>query len=553
MAFYDLNRRYRHIQRYRQIAEVFIRNGFGYLLDKLDLYHLIPLKNRVQKWKGAETPGQGKRLRRTLEQLGPTFIKLGQVLSMRSDLFPREIRMELEKLQDEVQPVEFSAIQRVIRIESDRDLSEIFAEFDETPLAAASIGQVHRARLKSGEIVVVKVQRPGIERKIRVDLEIMRNLAMMIKDRMNQEFFDPVEIIQEFNRAFRAELDYLNEARNAERFYRNMEKIPGVVVPKVYWSYTTQRMLVMEYVEGCKVAEVPPEERPQLAKTVARSFLNQILHDGFFHGDPHPGNLFIGKDQEIIYLDFGLMGEIDERSRDQFARLFLAVLRKDTSGVVDAFTKLGVMRTSMQETEPFKREIGVLIEKYYNVKLKEIKIGDLFDEIMEIARKYGVHFPSDFILLGKAIITLEGVVRTLDPALNILEMAKPFALKLIQQRLNPRRVLNNLVKGSNSFFNQARALPEDLHRIFEKILDDNLEIKFKHQNLENVTSKMDIVVNRLVVGLIVSALFVGSSLTIQAEIGPQFQGVSTIGFAGYLMAGILGVWLVIAILRSGRF
>lgn len=554
MPFRDLNRRYRHIQRYRQIAEVLIRNGFGYVLDRLDLYHLIPLKNRVQKWRSEnELGGQGRRLRWTLEQLGATFIKFGQVLSIRSDLIGNDLRCELEKLQDDVEPVDFPSIRRVIEQEMGTEIGELFLELEEKPIAAASIGQVHRARLHSGEEVVVKIQRPGIARKIKVDLEIMQNLAHLFKDRFPHPSVDPVGLVEEFARGILTELDYRNEGRNAERFRQIFKNDPQVLVPKIYWDCTSQKILTMELVEGRKITDVTAEEdKSRLAEVGASAFLTQVLEKGFFHADPHPGNILVTKDGKMAFLDFGLMGELDETSRDEFARLFLSLLRKDTQGVVDAFLKLGMVKTNL-DSRLFQREIGGMIEKYYGIEIKDIEIGTLFDEIMEIGRKHNIHFPSDLVLLGKAVVTFEGVIRLLDPELNILFAAKPFAGRLVRQRLHPRRILKDVMRSTGGFMEKAKLLPEDLHRVLEKILQDDLEIVFKHENLENIASKLDIVVNRLVVGIIVSALFVGSSLTIQAQIGPQFRGVSMIGFVGYLLAGILGLWLVFAILRSGRF
>lgn len=552
MPFRDLNRRYRHIQRYRQIAEILIRNGFGYVIERLDLYHLIPLKSRVQKWQSEHELGQGRRLRRTLEQLGATFVKFGQVLSTRSDLIGADIRYELEKLQDEVEAVDFSAIRKALEQEMGVELETVFAELDEKPIAAASIGQVHRARLRSGEEVVVKVQRPGIGRTVKVDLEIMENLAQLVRDRFPQQLIDPVELVREFARGITTELDYRNEGRNAERFRQIFLKSSNIVVPKIYWNCTTQKILTMELIKGRKITDVPDQEKARLAQIGADAFLTQVLDKGFFHADPHPGNILVTDDGRLAFLDFGLMGELDESNRDEFARLFLSLLRKDTQGVVDSFLRLGIVESDL-DSRLFKREVSSMIEKYYGIEIKDIKIGTLFDEIMEIGRKHNVRFPSDLVLLGKAVVTFEGVVRLLDPELNILYASRPFAARLVRQQLHPRRILKEMLHSTGGFLAQVRVLPEDLHRVAEKIVQDDLKIVFKHENLDNIASKLDIVVNRLVVGLIVSALFVGSSLTIQAEIGPQFRGVSTIGFVGYILAGILGLWLVFAILRSGRF
>ncbi|MCK4258513.1 MAG: AarF/ABC1/UbiB kinase family protein [Halanaerobiales bacterium] len=557
MPLRDLNRRYRHIQRYRQIVEILIRNGFGFFIEKLDLYHMLSFKNRVQKWRSSDEFGLGKRLRKTLEELGPTFVKFGQMLSTRSDIFPEEVLKELEKLQDKVHPVPTIKIHDIIFDETNHQVEEIFLEFLEEPLAAGSIGQVHKAKLFTGEEVVVKVQRPGIHKKVKVDLEILTNLAGIVKERMhNQLNFDPVEIIKNFSRAIIEELDYHSEGRHAERFSRNFNDNPNIKIPKIYWKYTTQKILVMEYIIGTKVTEFRRDDnlvkRQHFAKLGAESFFSQILLHGFFHGDPHPGNIMIIEPDKIAYLDFGLMGELDDKVRDQFAQLFVALVRKNTDGVVNAFLNMGMVQPNIDEHK-FKKEIGGLIEKYYDIQLMEIQMHSLFDEIMEISRKHSIYFPSNIILLVKATITLEGVAKHLEPSFNLLEVAKPFAIRLIQKRLHPGRIIKNLTSEAGDFFQKVSYLPEDLHLALQKILNDNLKIRFQHENLQDLASKLDIIINRLVMGLIVSSLFVGSSLTIQSKIEPLIQGVSSIGFAGYVIAGILGIWLVISILRSGRF
>lgn len=556
--FRDLNRRYQHIQRYRQIAEVLIKNGFGFLLEKLDLHQMIPLKSRIKKWDNNPGFATGQRLRKTLEELGPTFVKVGQIMSTRPDLLSKEIRKELEKLQDQAPKVNIDEIKQVICEEIGEPVEKVFAEFFEEPLGAASIGQVHKAQLVTGEKVVVKVQRPGIYKKLKIDLEIIQHLAQLWKDRMDdQTSVDPVRIADEFASSLRLELDYRNEGRNAERFRRNFRNNNQVLIPKIYWEFTTQRVLTMEYMEGIKVTQIAekelnPEECKTLAKRGANSILSQMLEYGFFHGDPHPGNILITAERKIVYLDFGLMGSLDDQSQKDFAQLFIALLRKDTDRVVGAFLNLGMLQDSFDQ-RALKREMSGLVERYYGVELKNIHIGELMDELLEMGRKYQIQFPYDLVLVGKSLVTFEGVGRLLDPSFNVIQETKPFALRLVKKQLHPKQIGRNLTKETENFLKKVKYFPDDLHLFFDKLLGGKLEINFKHHNLENLVSKLDIVVNRLVVGLIVSSLFVGSSLTIQMEMGPMIQGVSAIGFVGYLIAGILSFWLVISILRSGRF
>lgn len=349
IGFRGLNRRYRHIQRYRKIAEVLIKNGFGYLLDSLDLYQFLPLTRRLKlDNEESEELSRAERLRLVLEELGPTFIKLGQLLSTRQDLIPQEYIKELTKLQDDVPPFSFELVLQQVEEELNQPVDDLFANIEKEPLAAASIGQVHKAVLKNGQQVVIKVQRPEIRDIIETDLDIIFNLAEILDKRViGDDFLDPVEIASEFNRIIKKELDYQIEGRNTEKFNRNFADEEEIKVPKIYWELSTKKLLVSEYIEGTKLSRIKSEDidcdYKKIAQIGANSFMKQVLVDGFFHGDPHPGNVLITPEEKVAFIDFGIVGRIDKDTMEEIADLFLAVINRNIDKMVDKLLKLGML------------------------------------------------------------------------------------------------------------------------------------------------------------------------------------------------------------------
>ncbi|SJZ72362.1 ABC1 kinase family protein [Selenihalanaerobacter shriftii] len=558
MSFWSLNRRYRHMQRYRKIAEVLIKNGFGYLIDSLDLYQFLPLSKRFNiDSKESNNLSRAKRIRLVLEELGPAFVKLGQLLSTRTDLIPQNYIDEFTKLQDDVPALSFEVIVEHIEEALTQPYNEIFDKIEKAPLAAASIGQVHKAYLKNGEEVVIKVQRPNIKEVIQTDLGIIFNLANMIKKRgLMDDFLDPVEIAEEFDRVIKKELDYELEGRNATKFKKNFATNDNVKIPKVYWDLTSKKLLVLEYIDGTKLSTVCNKEtdfnRKKLAEIGARSFMKQVLIDGFFHGDPHPGNLLITGEEQISFLDFGIVGRITPDNMKDIANLFISVTKEDVDKIVKELLDLGVLTRQINK-QALKREMSELLDEYYGKSLQEIDIGRIINQMLELAFKYKIKLPPDFILLGKALITIEGVGADLDPEFNALTVAEPFAYKLLKERLNPKRLIKELFDDTRDLYEFLMNFPERLDNIVRLLEDQDLRIELKHVGLDDLISKLDIVTNRLSISVIITALIVGSSLIMQVEKGPLFFGFPIIGLSGYLIAGFLGIWLVISIIKSGRF
>ena len=549
-----MNRRYQHIRRYRQILEAFLRHGFGYLVQQLDLFYLLPWRRRLFKVEGRQ-PSLGKGLRQVFEELGPTFVKLGQMLSTRADLLSPDVIVELGRLQDEVEGIPFREVRNQIETELDCSLADAFDSIEEIPIAAASIGQVHRAVL-DGREVVVKVMRPGIENTVKTDLEILYGLARIARDRYQTDLFDPVELVEDFARRMRRELDYTVEARNAARFRENLKRQQGIHIPEIYWSHTTPRLLTMELIEGTKVNQIQELRAkgidPQdIARCGARSFMEQVMIHGFFHGDPHPGNILIEDDGTIAFIDFGLVGRLDQATMDSLAVLFVGIIKQDTSGIVKGLRDIAVFGEKADLLE-LEHDIDDVLFRYYGKALGDLNVSEIISDILHLTRKHSIRLPADFALLAKALLLIEGIGQELDDTFNILEIAEPFARELLRKHYRPDEVIKKIVLGSKDYSEKILQLPLKLDTALDLVNRDKLQINFHHQGLEKLIVRLDIASNRLAFALIVAALVIGSSLMVQSNKGPAFLGLPLIGVAGFIIAAFFGIWLIISIVRSGR-
>ncbi|GAB6100319.1 AarF/ABC1/UbiB kinase family protein [Halanaerocella petrolearia] len=551
-----ITRGYRHIKRYREIVEVLIKNGFGYLVEVLDLYHFVPLRKR---FKNLDPSGPNKdtraiRLRKVLEELGPTFVKLGQLLSTRSDLLPPRYIEELEKLQEEVPAMDFKQVVAIIEDELEGSCQDFFTELSATPLASASIGQVHKGILKNGEEVVVKVQREGIESRVETDLEIMVNLAQILENRLfTDSFFSPVEVVENFSKMIKRELDYRIEGRNASKFKENFAQEEDIKIADPIWEFTTRRLLTMEFIAGSRIRQLESEStKKEMAKIITESFMKQALIDGFFHGDLHPGNIIITDNDKLALIDFGLVGQLSRPDREAVATLFTSLIRKDIERAVKELLKLGVVTHEIDRKE-LQRDFYKLVDDYYGATLEEVELGPIINRILDLAFRYKIRLPSEFTLLTKSLVTIEGVVSNLAPDFDILVVARPFIYQLLKEQYHPKRLVKGLFRDLRDMIEVLTDFPEDLQQVMHLLEDGSLKVKMKHVDLNDLISKLDIVTNRLSVSLIVSALIVGSSLVMLTDKGATLLGFPVIGISGYLIAVILGIWVVISILRSGRF
>ncbi|ACL69973.1 ABC1 kinase family protein [Halothermothrix orenii] len=556
----NISRQYRHLKRYRQIAQVLVKNGLGFLLEHLDLTKYLPVKHRVNKEEiKADRFSLARRLRAVLQELGPTFIKFGQLMSTRPDILPPVYIQELRKLQDKVTPLPFEDIEKVLIQELGESYRELFKDLEETPEAAASIAQTHRATLHDGSDVILKIRRPGIEKTIKVDLEILHNLASIIDERgLILQFIKATSLVEEFSNTLKKELNFQIEVANVTRFKNNFKDHKYILAPDVYERLSTKRLITMERIKGKKLSQVVKGEglgqvnRGFLARLGAKSLMKQVLLDGFFHADPHPGNIIVVGSDKLAYIDFGMMGQLTQSDRDKLSLLFVAVLKKNIDMIVDILIELGITTKSVN-IRKLKLDIQDLINRYYGIDLKDIEFSVVIEDLQKILYNYSISLPQEFFLLIRAISVSEGVGFMLDPSLNLAEVGNSFLRELMLSQFKLDNIAGRIVDRLWTFRKSTSGLPQKFSNIIEKIIDDEVTIRFKHINLEGLINKIDIISNRLSVSLIISALVIGSSMIIQTEMKPLVFGIPFLGFAGYSIAGIMGIWLIIAIFRSGRF
>ncbi|MFQ6013834.1 MAG: ABC1 kinase family protein [Anaerolineae bacterium] len=558
---FPFQQQYQEIARARQIAEVLIKNGLGFLVEQFELTRFLPT------WRG-RVVGVGRlvdrlsvpqRIRHTIEELGPTFIKLGQLVSTRPDLLPMEYIDELSKLLDAAPPIPLTEVKTLIGQELGAPVEELFATFQPEPMAAASIGQAHRATLLDGQEVIVKVQRPGIEAVVEADLDIIMRQARFLEGRSELlRDYNLVEIVEEFSYALRNELDYVIEGRNADRFRRNFADDRRVVIPKVYWSLSTHRVLTLEELSGIKLnnlARLKEEgyDFSTLAEIGTTIYLKQIFVDGFFHADPHPANIFVLDGERIGLVDFGMVGYLTSGMKGALVDLFLGLINEDVEGTTQSLLRMGRPGRGVDE-EALRRDVHRFLVSYYGLALEQIKVGEILEEVFRLAFRHRLHMPSDLALLGRSLIVLEGVARRLDPDFMLVEAARPFAEQLMLERLSPLRVGRDLLRSIWEFNQLAQRLPTRLDSLFDQIQQGEAGVNVELTQLEQFMARLDVVANRLAFSLIVAAAIIGSALIIQGGTSIwylPFLGWSLpIAHISFFLAGLLGAWLLFSILRS---
>ncbi len=545
--------RIRNIERMREISQVAVRHGFGYFFESHRLLHLIP------RWRRRRVipPGQrGRHIREMLDELGPTFVKFGQLLSTRPDIVPPDILLELVKLQDHVSPFSFEAAKQVIEEDLGLTVARAFSSFEPVPLASASIGQVYAAVLPGGGEVVVKVQRPDAPRQIRKDIELLMQFAELAEGRLDIGV-STVDLVQEFARSINRELDYVLEARNAERFAANFADTERVRIPRVHWRYCGRRILTMERLQGPtlnspEVAALPLEVKKEVAETIADCWFRQILRDGFFHADPHPANLVYLGEGGLGLLDFGLAGFLRSEDLDEGTRLFLHVMDSDIEGIKRSLRRLGV-EWGPSVDELVSQSIEEAFSRYFGRSLATIDVGALLHQVFDMVYALHLHLPTRFLLLDKALLTIEGLVTQLYPELDMFRLAGRYTDEVKKRQLDPRRWSGRLRREVAEYADMVREYPVQLHDLLEEMRAGELEVKFRHVGLESVMHRLDIIANRVVVAMVSIALGVTSTaIALSIDGGPQVGGLSVWGIPGLAISLFFGVWLIYAILRSGR-
>lgn len=556
-----MGRRIRHIQRYRDIIMSLSRNGFGFIIEELGLLEILSYPKRLFKdgQQEIQTKTAAERVRLFLEELGPTFVKIGQIASTRRDIIPSEFIKELEKLQDDVAPFSFAEVKQIIEQELAESIEEVFREFDETPLAAASIGQVHGAVIHSGEPVAVKIQRPGIGKVIETDLEILQELALLAEKRMAWAArYQLREIVDEFARSLRAELDYKIEGRNAEKISKQFKSNQFIRIPRIYWDYSTSRVLTIEYLQGDKLnelIELKGYNRQVLAERFVFALMHQMLIEGFFHGDPHPGNVLVLPGGVIAFLDFGLVGRLTPELKDQVASLVIALMGQNSAGIIKAITRMGLVPDDVNMGK-LRSDVDQLREKYYDVPLSQISLGESVTDLFFVAQQHRITMPVDLTLLGKTLLIMEGIVQKLDPNLSIVKIAEPFGHQLLRERYHPKKVAAKVWHDMDEYRELLINLPKGIDELTHLIKTGKLRLEFMIPELNQFLVKLDRISNRisfsivlLSFSIIMVGLIIGSSLVRQSTLLWNMHAIE-IGFG---LASLMFIWLLYAIFKSGRF
>ncbi|WP_289020442.1 AarF/UbiB family protein [Desulfobacter postgatei] len=549
-----VTKRYRHLVRYQQIIGIIFKYGFENIIDAMGIDHYL---DKIPFSKPHEKLSRNQRIRMVLEELGPTFIKMGQVLSSRPDLIPLDLTRELAKLQDKVPSFSFEQVGQIILSEFGRPISEVFHSFEEAPFASASIGQVHRAKLSSKEQVAVKVQRSGIRKTIEVDLEIIHYLAqVMEKNLEDMAIFRPVKIVEEFAQSLEKELDYMVEAANMEQMADQFAREPDIRIPEVYWSHSTQRVLCMEYIRGIKADDVEAIDRAgldrkKITRIGADFVMRQIFEFGFFHADPHPGNIFILEDQRICMIDFGMTGFVDSTTRELFIDLLQALASKNTRNTARLLCRLTEPDPSVNMAA-LEKDIAQFCAVYLSRKLEEINPSRMIHQFLELCTQHGLRIPPDLFLMMKAFISIEGVARTLDPQFDLLNHARPYIKSATLRKYSLPRLSREFLGIARDLFSLLQTLPGDTSSIMTQIKKGKIKITVSIEGLERLMMTQDQTSNRISFAIIIAALILGSAIVLNSRIPPMILGVSIIGIAGFIAAALLGVWLLVAIIRSGR-
>ena len=542
-----------NLRRFSQIGRVLIRHGFGFVFD------VRRERREKQGLQEVLAPNFGVRLRQTLDDLGPTFVKFGQVLSTRADILPDSVLFELQKLQDTVKPMPAGVAQAIVERELGAPVSEVFTGFDPEPLGSASIGQVHRAVLRDGEVVAVKVQRPEAPGRVESDLELMREFADFLDRRFGRRIFVDVRgLIAEFETVIRRELDYTAEAENARRFAVNFAETP-VVIPRVHLEYSTSRVLTLQHIEGTRFRDIQPlllspSERRRVASMGADAIFKMAFEDGFFHGDPHPGNLILTPQGELALLDFGMVGYMSRGDIEALSRLFIAVVQRDAAAALRGLESLGV-RFIAEVRGDLERDLREFLNKYSSLSVGEVTLGQALSELISLARRYRLRVPPVFPLLTKALVTAEGLARAIDPTINVYEVAQPYARRLLTERLKPEAVLEATRERAFEYVGYVEDYPEQIRLLLQGLSDGEIEVQLEHGGLDELLGKVDVLANRVVFAVVTGALLLGSCMLgalNKGGPGVPYLGVQVVSFLGFTLSVLMGCFLLFIIFRSGR-
>jgi ubiquinone biosynthesis protein len=567
MSFLGFWRRhYRDIPRVRQILLVASRHGFGHLIEETGLQRVLSVGRRVVSFRKKPLPGHRlhapERLRLMFEELGPTFIKLGQVLACRPDLLPLDYAKELAKLTDSVAPFPFVQAREIIESDLGGPLDSLFTSFDPAPIAAASIAQVHRAVLHDGRDVMVKVQRPHIEENIGRDISILRGIAQIIDVHVHElRPFNVPGIVEEFSRTINKELDFFIEGSNAAQLRSNFENSTSLYIPEVHADLSSKRVLVLERIDGVRIDDYAGIERMgfdrrDIALKGAGGFFKMVLQDGLFHADPHPGNIFVLADGRLGLVDFGIMGRVTEENMEHFASVLVALAGHDYDALARQYVNLGFVSEESVDIDTFKLELkedlAELLEPYYGMKIRQVDFGTYIERVTHLLHRHKLKIPQNLYLMDKALLTLEGILKQLDPGFDYFAAAQPYVEELVKRKHHPRQLLRTAQKNLLALSDLANTLPRQIRTVIGKVLRGDIQVKLQHEGLRDAVRDLDKSSNRLAFSVITAAIIVSSAIIIHSGQGQTIFGLPVFGLIGYVIAGLFGIWILIGILRSGQ-
>ncbi|MFH0874455.1 MAG: AarF/UbiB family protein [archaeon] len=541
----------RDIKRFNHIVSVFAKNGFGKIIHHIDSSEKIIDKASLKEIKPHIEKHDffsPKSLKDSFEELGGAFIKLGQLLSLREDLIPKEYAEELRVLQDNVAPFSYSEAKKIIEAELHASLEDLFLYFEKKPLAAASIGQVHLAELKNNKRVVVKVQRPGIYDEFQSDIDILYFISEMIEKYITSSVVSPTLIVKEFEEYTKKELDYTYEAKNIDIFHKNSLDQADVVMPSVYWDYVTSKVLVMDYINGVKLKDAMNSkelDRKNAAKKYVNAIYKQVFYDGLFHADPHPGNVIIVNREKIAFIDFGIVGYLDPDLRDNLIDLFYSLIKRNSAGIADSIVRIGMAKHGVNKKK-LASDIHQTFSNYYGIPLRELKISSAFKDIIHVSEKHHIKLPTSLMLLSKCTLTTESVVGMLDPSFNPLESAKPFIEELIKKKYSPKNIALDIKNHAIKLKNFILRMPDLSDEITSGLERGEYALEVLHRDMNEMTVELDRSSNRIAMSLLITALLIASSLAINLP-EPKILGIPLVPFIGYCIAFLLCLMLLFSI------
>jgi len=545
---------YKNLKRYREISHILMKYGFSFIVEKLNIEEVAQKIHIIKPSEDIKNMSTAKKIRCVIEELGPTYIKLGQILSTRKDLFDQDIIDELSKLRDNVEPFDTNIAKNIFKNETKLDIEDIFKEFNDIPIGSASIGQVYEGKLKNNEEVIVKIQRPNIEETIKSDIEILRNISSALKDFYKDINIDLNQVIEEFHTQLIRELDYNFEAMNAIKFKNMFEDSKEVYIPSIYTEYSTKKVLIMEKIIGIKLSDTCKIKKlgwstENIAQIGVKSLFKQIFEYGFFHADPHPGNIFVLSSDCISYIDFGMVGIVDSKTLNFLNHIAIAVSKKNIDRIIHLLIDMGILNSELSNSG-FRQDLLYLMHYYYDVPIEKLSISNILNEIFRFLRKYKVYIPSELSMLAKTIITLEGSARSLNPNFSVSLVGEEFIKYYYINKLSIDNIFTHVKNNTEEVIYDIKGIPKQLKTILRNLENNNFKIQMEDIRFLSLEECITDLATKLSLSLILASMVVGSSLIISSQNINKNVWVKMVAIAGFSISFIIGILLVIKIFRT---